>query len=297
MPIWQAPSLLFAVMGIIIIFIMIVVYLISQKYKAPEIIIFGEIAVVLVLFTAGNFIIQNIEQMAKVNKMKTEFILSASHQLKAPLSEINWEIELLLVKNGAGLTENHLEIIKRIARANQRMARLVNDLLDVTRIESGNLFLVRERFNLSEIVEKIIENNMAVARAHNIEISLAKPADPLVVCLDRRRIGVAIDNLISNAVRYIRKKGRIKVAICRKGDQVVFSVKDNGIGIPIKQQENIFEKFFRGENALRYQISGTGLGLFITKGIIEGSGGKIWLKSEENKGSEFYFSLPLATNQ
>lgn len=293
LPVWQAPSFLFILMGLIIIIAMAAVFLISQRYNDPEILIISETIVVTIMFTIGNYIIQSIEQMAKVNKMKSEFVSVASHQLKTPLAEINWEIELLLSRNKEGLNEKQLDLIQRVAKSNDRMGRLVNDLLDVARIEQGSLALNREKVNLAELISKVIDNNSVLARANNIEIKFKPPKENTEVIIDRRRVGVVLDNLVSNAIKYIRKKGMVRVSISKNESMFLVCVKDNGIGIPASQQEYVFEKFFRCNNVARYQVSGTGLGLYISKNIVEQSGGKIWFDSEENAGSTFCFSLPL----
>jgi signal transduction histidine kinase len=295
-PVWQAPSFLFFLMGVIIIFAMTSVYMISRRYDSPEVLVSSEAALVVVLFTIGNFIINGIEQMARVNKMKSEFISIASHQLKTPLAEINWEIELLLSKNQQGLNEKQKELITRISSSNNRMARLVNDLLDVARIDQGKLALAREKFDIADLIEKVVENNRIIAQANNVEIKIGQPKKAILVLGDRRRVGVVFDNLISNAIKYIKKKGLVKVMIYQKGNSVIVSVKDNGIGIPKYQQDNVFEKFFRSDNVTSYQVSGTGLGLYIAKNIIEQSGGKIWFESEQEVGSEFFFSIPINSN-
>lgn len=296
LPVWQTPSVLFVLMGIIIIIVMTAVYFISQKYNEPEILILSEAAVVVVLFTIGNFIIQSVEQMAKVNKMKSEFVSIASHQLKAPLAEVSWEIELLLSKNQEGLNERQRELINRISKSNDRMGKLVNDLLDVARIEQGKLALVREKFAISELIDRVVDNNRILAQAGNVQIKVSKSKGVSEVFADRRRIGVVLDNLISNAIKYTKNKGLVKVSVSRIGERVIICVKDNGIGIPKHQRENVFEKFFRSDNAARYQVAGTGLGLYIAKNIVEQSGGRIWFESEAGIGSTFCFSLPLNNN-
>jgi signal transduction histidine kinase len=292
-PVWQTPSVLFIMMGVVIIAIMTAVYFISQKYNSPEILVLSEVAVVTVLFTIGNFIIQSVEQMAKVNKMKSEFVSIASHQLKAPLAEINWEVELLLSRHQDGMNERQKELVGRISKSNERMGRLVNDLLDVARIEQGKLALNREKVDIISLVNRVVENNRILAQANNVQIKISKPKTLPEILVDRRRINVVLDNLISNAIKYITKKGLVKVAISRVGDRIIICVQDNGIGIPSKQREHVFEKFFRSDNVARYQVSGTGLGLYIAKNIIDQSGGKIWFESKEDIGSTFCFSLPV----
>jgi two-component system, NtrC family, sensor histidine kinase KinB len=293
LPIWQAPSTLFIFLGIVIIAIMTTVYLISRKYDSPEFLITSEIVVVTVLFTIGNFIIQSVEQMARTNKMKSEFVSIASHQLKAPIAEINWEVELLLSKNAEGLGAKQKDLIERVSKSNERMGRLVNDLLDVARIDQGKLALMKDNFNIVELIEKVTENNQVLAKANNVEIAISKNGNIPIITNDRRRIGVVMDNLISNAIKYTKGNGLVNVSIAQGKNSIIICVKDGGVGIPKSQQEHVFEKFFRSENAARYQVSGTGLGLYISKNIVEQSGGEIWFHSEENRGSEFCFSLPL----
>lgn len=296
-PVWQTPSFLFVLMGVIIIIVMTAIYFISSRYDSPEILVASEAGVVMVLFTIGNFIIRSVKQLAEVNKMKSEFVSIASHQLKTPLAEINWEIELLISKNQEGLNEKQKALLHDIAKSNAKMARLVNDLLDVARIEQGKLTLMREKADVFGLISKVVENNEILARANNAEIKVERPEKLPEILLDRRRISVVLDNLISNAIKYIKKKGLVEISVFQKDNNIIVSVKDNGIGIPQYQHENVFEKFFRSDNAARYQVAGTGLGLYISKNIVEQSGGNIWFKSELGSGSEFCFSLPVEINR
>lgn len=290
---WQTPSFLFILMGLVIIAVMTAVYFISKRYDSPEFLVISESIVVVVIFTIGNFIIRSVEQIAKMNKMKSEFVSIASHQLKTPLAEINWEVELLMSKNREGMNEKQKEIIKGISKSNSRMTRLVNDLLDVARIEQRRLALSREKADILKLVDSVVENNKILAQANNVEIKVERLQGLPEIVVDRRRIGVVIDNLLSNAIKYIKGKGQVKVKVEKEKGLILISVKDNGIGIPRHQQKNVFEKFFRSDNVSRYQVSGTGLGLYIAKNIVEQSGGKIWFKSKEGAGSTFYFTLPL----
>jgi signal transduction histidine kinase len=293
--IWQTPSFLFLALGIFIIMIMVIVYFISQFGYSPEFLVIAESIVVVVIFSIGNFIIHGIENIAKANKMKSEFVTIASHQLKTPLSQINWELEILLSKNKEGLSEKQLEIIKTISQSHETMKRLVNDLLDVARIDQGRLVLNKEKVNILEIFEKVIEENSLLAKASNVEINFIRPENVPEILADKKRLLVVVDNLISNAVKYIEKKGFVEVKLEFDEKEVFVSIKDNGVGIPDNQQDKVFEKFFRSNNAVKYQTEGTGLGLYISKNIIEQSGGELWFKSIEGIGSDFFFSLPIGS--
>lgn len=290
---WQAPSFLFIVMGIIIIFFMTVVYYITRYYDSPEIVILGESSVVAVLFTIGNFIIKSIEEMARANKMKTEFVSIASHQLKTPLSEINWEIELLISKNKEGLNVKQLEIVDGIAHSNQKMMRLVNDLLDVARIDQGRLALVNEEVDFATVVDEVVLSNIVLAESRNVKLSVKIEKGLPRIVVDKRRLGVVLDNLISNGIKYTKEYGSVNITVKKGPDLVLVCVSDNGVGIPRSQQSYIYQKFFRSDNVIKNQTEGTGLGLYIAKNIIEQSGGKIWFESEEGRGTSFWFSLPI----
>jgi signal transduction histidine kinase len=295
-PVWKSPSFLFILMGLFIIIAITIVFFISRSYDSPEILIASESAIVAVVLSVGNIIIKSVEQIARANKMKSEFVTIASHQLKTPLSEVNWELEILLSKNKAGLNDKQLEIIHTIEKSHQIMLRLVNDLLDVARIDQGRFVLSKEKISLSGLVDEAVENNMISARASNVEISVEKSDALPEIIGDKRRIGIVIDNLVSNAIKYIQEKGFVKIKVDSDENNVNVYVKDNGIGIPEKEQSKIFQKFFRSDNAAKYQTGGTGLGLYISKNIVEQSGGKMSFKSIEGVGTDFWFSLPINNN-
>ncbi len=289
--VWYTPSFLFLMMGGIIIIAMTATYFISKNYDSPEILAIAECVVVAVIFIIGNSIIHEMEQIARLNKMKSEFVAVASHQLRAPLSAIRWETEILLSKFAAGLNEKQKEAIKNISQSGHQMARLVNDLLDVARIDHDRLVLKKEKIDLTAITREVIRDILPLAQAGKILI-IFNEKNPAWVIGDTEKLKLAIENLLSNAIKYTLGKGVVEASFFKKGGFYNFSVKDNGAGIPEGQQKKIFEKFFRSDNALKNNTTGTGLGLYITKNIIEQSGGKVWFQSSENKGSVFNFSLP-----
>lgn len=291
--VWRTPSFLFLVMGVTIMIAMAVTYFISKNYDSPELLALAECVVVAVIFIIGNSIIREVEQMARLNKMKSEFISVASHQLRTPLSAISWEVELLLDKQGAGLNDKQKMGLENISLLSARMKRLANDLMDVTRIDQNRLILKKEKINLTEIIEEVIKNASSLIKSKQITVNFNKDAKLPVILGDAEKIKLAIENLISNAVKYTLDRGKIEISLLKNGNSLVFRVKDNGVGIPDGQQQMVFNKFFRSDNVIKYQAEGTGLGLYIAKNIIEQSGGKIWFQSKEHAGTTFNFSMPI----
>ena len=292
--VWQTPSFLFIVMGVVIVAAIFGVYVASKHYNSPEIVIISESSVVALLFTIGNFIISTVESVAKANKMKTEFVSIASHQLKTPISEMRWEMELLKSKYSSGLSEKQLEIINEVAHSGEKMGRLVNDLLDTARIDQGSLALAKDNINLRDMIDELVQSQKALANASNVELVVSFDEGDFNIVADKRRISVVLDNLISNAIKYIGKSGMVEIILERKDDLVQVCIRDNGVGIPRSEQARIGEKFFRSNNPIKNKTYGTGLGLYIAKNIVEQSGGSLWFKSIENVGSEFYFTLPIS---
>ncbi len=173
------------------------------------------------------------------------------------------------------------------------MDELISDLLIVSRIETADLILKQAEFSLKDLIEKTIEEFESLATASNVKINLEAEEGLPKILADVSQIRLVIENLLSNAIRYIIKGGAVEMKISRKNRSFYIEVKDNGVGIPDDDQKYIFQKFFRGKNVIRYQTQGSGLGLYIAKSIIEKSGGKIGFKSQENIGSTFWFTLPL----
>lgn len=295
--IWQTPGFLFIVMGVVASFIMTGTYLISKDYDDPQTLILMESGVAITILVIGNGVVNIVEQVAKLNKSKSEFVSVASHQLRTPLSAIRWETELLLSKLKHGLNDKQLEYIRSIDEQSQKMARLVNDLLDVARIDQKRLVLRHMPVDLEKIVEDIAKSFSPIAKAKGVELIFSPAKKIPRVTGDPERIRMVAENIISNAVKYTVSGGKIEMKLSKKDRSVVFSVKDNGVGIPREQHRRVYDKFFRSDNIVKYQTEGTGLGLYISKNIIEQLGGKIWFESVENLGTIFNFSLPVSRHK
>lgn len=292
---WQCPSFLFLITSLVTILAMLSAYIITIKYAQPEIVALVVIGVTAILFIINYLIVQGSEKLAQANQMKTEFVNIASHQLRTPLTGIKWAINLMNNDQAEKLTEEQSERLQIIKENNQRMINLVNDLLNLSKIEQGKLELTPEKISLDKIIRKIIREHSLIIKANNTELSLdSKPNLPLI-SINSQGIELVLNNLIDNAIRYTQKKGIVKIKLFKKNNAVRCEIKDNGVGIPKEDQNKIFQKFFRSQNIMKYQTEGTGLGLFIAKAIIKNAKGQIGFFSQENKETIFWFEIPIKT--
>jgi len=291
---WQCPSFLFLIMGVVNICAMLGVYIVSSKYDVPELVVFSVSAVSILIFGVGASVIHGFEQVSKANRTKSEFISIVSHQLKAPLSGMRWSADILLSTKDQCLTDKQLEYIKDMQENTTRMIRLVNDLLDVSRIDDGRMDIKEDLIDISKEAESVTKSLKTFALAHNTELILKVGKKLGLVRTESERIKMVMQNFIDNAIKYSRaSNGKVNISLKNERDYVIFKVRDNGLGIPKREQKNVFDKFFRGDNVAKKQTIGTGLGLYIAKAVIESSGGRIDFKSEEGKGSTFWFTLPI----
>ena len=223
----------------------------------------------------------------------TEVTSVISHQLKTPLSVIKSSLEVILSGELGTMPQEQTEYVVIALDNTKRMIALVKDFLDASRIDEGRFELHSERADLKKTVEEVLRDLAPFIQAKLSKVSFEPAGDVPLLSFDAMKIRQVIDNLLYNAVRYNKGKSEIIVRLEKKENEVIFSCKDNGSGISTKDKDKIFKKFYRGKSAIKLATEGSGLGLYISKAIIEQSGGRIWFESEENKGSVFYFSLPL----
>jgi PAS domain S-box-containing protein len=237
-------------------------------------------------------IIHDVTKEKLIEKMKTEFISVAAHQLRTPLSTIKWTIRMILDGDVGEINEEQRELLEQTYISNERMIRLINDLLDVSRIEEGRLLYNQEDAQIEDVIDSVIEASQEMIRNKKIVLEVNKKETPKVK-IDKEKIKVVIQNLLENAVKYTEQGGKIKISLNNDEKNVIFKIEDSGVGIPKSQQDRIFTKFFRAENVTRMETDGTGLGLYTTKNIVQAHKGQIWFESEKNKGTTFYFTIPI----
>lgn len=291
---WQCPQFLFLIMGIIIISTAIGIYLIGNRYiTEPESVALLVLVISAILFIITNIIIQSFERLAEVSRMKSEFIDIVSHQIRSPLTNLKWTIEILMSGDLGRIEKKQIEYFKALKENTIRMEDLVSDLLIVSRIEGAKLPLKKEEISLEDLIRKLISEFEIFAQASNVKIEFNSQKNLPKIFTDPSQIKLVTENLLDNAIKYIKNKGKVEINLQKKDKVIFFEIQDNGVGIPEKDKKYIFQKFFRSGNILEHQTNGSGLGLFIVKSIVKRLKGKVWFKSKEGKGTTFYFTLPI----
>ena len=239
-------------------------------------------------------ILHDITREKIIERMKTEFVSLAAHQLRTPLSAIKWTLKMLLDGDLGAITNEQKDFIGKTYQSNERMIHLINDLLDVARIEEGRYIYKPTITNLETIVQYVTNSYQEETERKKLNLKFLKPKTKLPqVSVDVEKIKLVIQNLLDNAIRYTPSGGQVTISLKSGIKEIELAVADSGVGIPQGQKTRVFTKFFRAPNVMRMDTEGSGLGLYITKNIIEAHGGKIWFKSEEGKGTTFYFTLPI----
>lgn len=236
---------------------------------------------------------QTHKELERANMLKTEFVSVVSHELRTPLTNVRGYVELLLDGTAGDINATQQEYLEIVQANCDRLIAIVNDLLDISRIESGNLSLHFQRLVLQDLIHEVTRSLAPQFEEKNIALQLHLAKDDLPILGDRERVIQILNNLLSNARKYTPRGGRVDVKAYRDNDFVQVDIADTGIGIPAHDQPHIFEKFYRAENSFVEETRGTGLGLAIAKSLVELHRGRIWLESEVGKGSTFSFCLPL----
>ncbi|MDP6704283.1 MAG: HAMP domain-containing sensor histidine kinase [archaeon] len=296
-PMWQCPQLLFPLMGVVIIIVLISTYAIGTRIIQDLYLInFILLLLAALLVTMAFLISQAFESLAEANRLKSEFVGIVSHQLRAPLSNFQWGVEYLMSGKAGTIEKKQVSYFEILKENSARMQNLVNDLVQVSRIEQGTFFLEPTPFSLEDMVAEAVKEFQFYAKAANVKLEVQTKKNAKKAFADPLFIQQVVQNLVDNAIRYTKKSSTgnraIQIQVVPQKDTIMFEISDNGVGIPLRDKELIFQRFFRSQNAMRHETEGTGLGLYIAKTIIKESKGDIGFTSQENKGSTFWFTIP-----
>ena len=232
-------------------------------------------------------------RLKELDKMKSDFVSNVSHELRTPLTSIKGSVDNMLDGLTGSLNEKQIRYLNRIKSNTDRLSRLINDLLDLSRIESGRVEVRPTTLPLTALTEEVAEHMRALAAEKLIRIEVPSSDPSVTVWADRDKVTQVLMNLIGNAVKFTPQDGKVTVALEKNGnDYIQISVADTGPGILPEEQNKIFSKFYQVANIDKKKPKGSGLGLAISKALVEMHGGKIWMDSEVGRGSTFYFTLP-----
>lgn len=235
-----------------------------------------------------------LEEVQNISKRKTDFISSVSHELRTPLTSIKGYASILLTGKLGEIPEDIRIRLDKINRHSDELVHMVNDLLDIARIEAGKTIMKKEPLTVKEVIDGVNDLLGGQFKERQIEFSaIVEPGLPPLTA-DRSQINRVLINIIGNALKFTPQGGKITVSARAAGSGIQMDVSDTGCGMPQEALDKIFEEFYRVDNAVNQGVKGTGLGLSLVKHIIEAHGGRIWVKSEIGKGSTFSFTTPMA---
>ena len=240
------------------------------------------------------YLFDDITREKEIDQMKSDFISLVSHELRTPLTSIIGFVSFILDGKAGAINDRQRNSLARVQRQSKRLAALINDLLDISRIESGRIQMEQESISLLEIVTQRLEEIRPQADEKSIRLVLTAPESIPDILGDEARMGQVFTNLIGNAIKFTPNNGEVSVKVEADGNLLHVEVIDTGPGIPAEERQKIFDKFYQLSDISTRQQGGSGLGLSITKSIVEAHGGKLWIDDgNQGKGSNFQFVLPL----
>lgn len=234
------------------------------------------------------------QKLEESNALKSEFVSTVAHQLRTPLSGIKWTLDMFINGDMGSLSIEQKTYMMKLLETNERMIRFVNDLLSVSRIESGRIEYTFTPSSLEHIASSVLLDIYPLANRKSQHVLFrGKGIKFPMVAVDKEKMRVVLQNLLENAVKYTKEGGHITLELRNRGKDVLVGVIDDGMGIPKEYQKCIFTRFYRSPTAVKAQSDGSGLGLYLAKAIVEAHGGKIWFESSEGVGTSFYFTVPV----
>ena len=238
-------------------------------------------------------LLQDVTRFKDLDRMKSEFVATVSHELRTPLTSLNMSVDILLQEVLGGLTERQRELITASRDDVERLRKLVHDLLELARLESGRQEIHKESLDLRDLVEDALKPLRLPFGEKGLVLEVAIPDDLPPVSVDRRQFTWVVTNLANNALRFTPRGGRVLFTAVRSAAGLQVSVTDTGKGIPSNALEHIFEKFVQVQEGDDANAGSVGLGLSIARGVVEAHGGTIWVESQLESGTTFHFTIPL----
>ncbi|MDO8584722.1 MAG: ATP-binding protein [bacterium] len=237
-------------------------------------------------------VIRDRTREAEILKSKSEFITVAAHQLRTPLTAVGWVFQGL--KKDVALNADSKMLVDTGDLASQKLLQIVNDLLDVAKMEGGKFGYEFQSSDLVAFLDGVLQGAKPLAKTYGVELFFDAPKDPIPLDFDAQKLSVAVSNLIDNAIKYNVPNGTVTLGVQQLPDKpyALVTIKDTGVGVPPEALQKLFTKFFRAENVQKFSTEGSGLGLYLTKNIINRHGGQIWVESELSRGTTFSFTLP-----
>ncbi len=290
-PFWKLPDFLVLIMALINIVGMLSTYYLALNFvddpRTAVLFVAVESAVILII---GSIIADSSRKVIVNYKLKEEFIDLVSHQIRSPITNIKWNLELLKQEK---LNKKQERYVNRLANSIENTVNLVNDFVYLSRLDQSKKELNLRKINIKELIENILKEVKIFASSREIKLKFKAKGQFNCVKTDQKKIKIIINNIIENALKYSYEKGVVEINLYNKKDELIIEIRDNGCGINKESQPYIFDKFYRANDVRELSVEGTGVGLYISKELIKEMKGEIWFESEKNKGSIFYISLPV----
>ena len=290
-PIWKLPDVLILMMAFINIVGMFSTYYLALNFVADPrtavLFVAVESAVILII---GNIIAESSRKIISSYRLKEEFIDLVSHQIRTPITNVKWNLELLKDEN---LNKKQAKYTNRLVESVEKITSLVNDFVYLSRLDQSKKELILKKTDMKKVVDEILKELEIFASSKNIKFELVDDTENIFSKTDQKKIRIIISNVIENALKYSDENSKIKIKLYNSKNSLLIKTKDTGCGIDVISRPYIFDKFYRATDAKKLSADGTGVGLYISKILLKELGGEIWFESNKGKGSAFYISLPL----
>jgi len=237
-------------------------------------------------------VLRDITSQKELEQMKSNFLSVVSHELRTPLHSIKGFVDIILMGKTGEINDLQRDFLTTVQQSTSNLQRMIEDLLEFSRMEAGRIKLKPEMISVYGVAEKVVEQLAPLAQEGNLKLFNRVPEEIALIEADPMRIEQVLTNLISNAIKFTPANGAVSVLARDIGEQVQISVQDTGIGIPEAEQAKVFQRFYQVDSSATRSYRGTGLGLTICKFIVEYHHGRIWVESQEGQGSTFHFVLP-----